>query len=188
MDAVMEQDRVEKAKQAAAKQADSAVPADAAADPSQLDGVEGAADLPAPDPLPKAVEGDTADMIDMLGEYVTRCLYSKPWQLREAAYFKIAIDLQDSKYTGVAPATVLRVCCQTVNMAMGDRIAQVFLSSANVLSAMLELVSEKLPARDLQHALDPILKGAAERLGDGNARCRDGAQGILLEVRGVQAS
>lgn len=66
-------------------------------DASQLAGVEGAGDLPAPDSLPTALEKEAQPVTDLFGgqsDYVARCLYSRAWSLREAAVLKIAHDVE----------------------------------------------------------------------------------------------
>ena len=62
-------------------------------DPSKLAGVENAADLPAPEPLSAAAEKEAGPIIDLFGEYVAQCYYSKTWSLREAAVLKMALEL-----------------------------------------------------------------------------------------------
>ena len=68
-----------------------APPADRA-DPSQLAGVDGAADLPAPDPLASNPGEVATRLLDLFGEYVLRCYLSKAWNLREAAILKMALE------------------------------------------------------------------------------------------------
>ncbi len=42
-------------------------------------------DLAPPEPLSAADAKDTSDLLSVLEEYLVRCLFSKNWQLREAA-------------------------------------------------------------------------------------------------------
>jgi hypothetical protein len=43
------------------------------------------ADLPAPEPLTPADAKDAQPLLDLLGDYTVRAMFSKSWQLREAA-------------------------------------------------------------------------------------------------------
>lgn len=52
------------------------------------------ADLPPPEALSAADAKDAAPLVDLLGEYLARCLYSRTWQLREAALQRLAADLE----------------------------------------------------------------------------------------------
>ena len=46
---------------------------------------KGAGPLGAPEPLSAAAAKDAGDIPEVLGTHLARCLYSKSWQLREAA-------------------------------------------------------------------------------------------------------
>jgi hypothetical protein len=50
-------------------------------------------DLPPPEPLLVADAKDASDLSGVLQEYLIRCLFSKNWQLREAALQHIAMQL-----------------------------------------------------------------------------------------------
>ena len=46
-------------------------------------------DLPAPEALSLADAKDAETLIDILGEYTVQALFSKTWQLREAALMSV---------------------------------------------------------------------------------------------------
>jgi hypothetical protein len=120
-------------------------------------------------------------MMDVCGEYVTRCFYSNTWQLREAALMKVSVDLSEGRLSA-SPGDVLSTVAHMVARASDDRIAQVFLASANALSACMEAVEQKVSKGDIHKALEPVLNKLTFNLGHTNQRCKDAAQGMLLEL------
>ena len=59
------------------------------------------ADLPAPEALSAGGSKDAAPLADLVGEYLARCLYSRTWQLREAALAGLAQDLEAGSMQGL---------------------------------------------------------------------------------------
>jgi centrosomal protein CEP104 len=55
------------------------------------------ADLPAPEALSAADAKNAAPLGELVGDYLSRCLYSRTWQLREAALARLAKDLEAGK-------------------------------------------------------------------------------------------
>lgn len=62
------------------------------ADPSQLEGVEGVEELPAPEPIPSNEHADATPLIDVFGEYVVRCLFSKVSFVLEINFLNICLS------------------------------------------------------------------------------------------------
>ena len=53
---------------------------------------------------------DAAPLADLLGEYLARCLYSRTWQLREAALAGLAQDLEAGSLQGLDGSSGTRQC------------------------------------------------------------------------------
>jgi hypothetical protein len=153
-------------------------PVDAAADPSQLTGVEGAASLPAPDPLAPSVEKEAAPLVEVFGEYVVRCLYSRAWSLREAAMLKMALELQ-SPHQHLARGPALAACATVVQNALTrDRIVNVLVAcSAKLLPAVAAAYAAASGggAQQLAATLDPTVAVLMEKLGDNTPKVREAA-------------
>jgi hypothetical protein len=58
-------------------------------------------DLPSPEALSAAAAKDAGPVVDMLGEYLARCLFSRTWQLREAALAHLAKELAGGSLPGL---------------------------------------------------------------------------------------
>ena len=68
------------------------------------------ADLPAPEALSAGDSKDAAPLADLLGEYLARCLFSRTWQLREAALARLAQDLEAGSLQGPDGSSGARQC------------------------------------------------------------------------------
>ncbi|KAG5188043.1 hypothetical protein JKP88DRAFT_269553 [Tribonema minus] len=132
-----------------------------------LRGVPNLGDLPVPEPLLLKVDSsEVQGLIAVLGEYVARCLYSRAWTLREAAAIK-----------------VLRVGCE-------DKIAQVFLTTVELLKAVVGMAARNKSVRlpQLFSLLEPVVYTLVQKLGDGQARVRDTAMDGLMAVARCRAA
>ena len=150
------------------------------ADPSQLAGVEGAASLTAPDPLSAQTEKDAAPLIELFGDYVTRCFYSKAWNLREAAALKMALDLNANAVQIRGPS--LSSISMLISYVLSrDRIANVIAAVSSkllpaVVSSFVRGTGGSAAARaELATALDPSITNLMEKLGDNTPKVREAA-------------
>jgi centrosomal protein CEP104 len=159
-------------------------------DPSQLAGVDGASDLPAPEPLSAALEKDSAPLIDIFGEYVVRCFYSREWHLREAALLKMAHEVNGGRASG--PHT-FSSCAGVLSTVMArDRITNVFIAaSSKLLPALLSVYAghgpEAVRRPELATVLEPVVAGLMEKLGDNTPKVRETAMAAIVEVRRMNA-
>lgn len=156
------------------------------ADPSRLAGVEGAASLTAPDPLSVAAEKEGAPVLELFGEYVTRCLYSKAWNLREAAALKMALDL-NANTVQIRGASLSSISALISNILSRDRIANVIAAVSSkllpaVVSSFVRGTGGGAAARaELATALDPSITNLMEKLGENTPKVREAA------MKGVEA-
>lgn len=110
-------------------------------------GIPEAESLPDPDEIPAALAKENEQLIQVIGLFFTRCLYSNLWNHRDAAIRKVTMDLD--RYN-VEPRELLDVCSTLVQSGAGDRIAQVALSAFRLLERMLPLAA-KVRKDDLCH-------------------------------------
>lgn len=85
-------------------------------------------DLPAPEPLPLADAKDAEALVEALGEYTVRALFSKTWQLREAALMSIEKVLQ-GEGGGVEHShkgDVFKSLSKALLRSVQDKVANVF--------------------------------------------------------------
>ncbi|CAB1118634.1 unnamed protein product [Ectocarpus sp. CCAP 1310/34] len=149
-----------------------------------LEGVPDLEDLTEPEPLSAKVDlSEVQGLNNLLGDYLTRCLYSKTWSLREAAVLKIKLILPAlEEDPGINSA--LTELCQILRVGFEDKIAQVFLTTLDLLEAVLMSVGACKEARHnhVVAALEPTVATLLKKQGDGQARLRDGAMNGLVAV------
>ena len=136
--------------------------------------------LPAPDAIRPADGKDADDLAGVFGEYVVQCLFSKLWNLREAAIQKIQLELP--RYT-TSPAAVFAAVGKLLSrVADKDKIAQVFVSAVQLLPVVLDHCAEGAGKGGSQAALDGATASLVVKLGDNAPKNRDAAVDALLEL------
>jgi centrosomal protein CEP104 len=163
-----------------------------AADPSALAGVEGAEDLPAPDPLSATGEKEAGHLIDVFGMYLVRCFCSRAWSLREAAVIKMGIELPRLvSQAKLSRVEALQLASTVVaDIALRERIAHVFTAgAARFLPAAIQTAAESGGAggpaarrNDFAHALDPVATAFVDKLGDNTPKVREAAISGLIDI------
>lgn len=159
-------------------------PADESFAPGQhpLQGVPNISELPAPEQLGHMKEfSDQNGITALLGDYRARALFSKVWQLREAAIKKIRLMLAeggfDDNFEKCLPALT------TIGKrGSDDKIAQVMFASLSFLEDFLVKCDYLGIARStLTPLVDSIIAKLVDKLNDGGARIREAvANGIKL--------
>ncbi|CAN0217894.1 unnamed protein product, partial [Phaeothamnion confervicola] len=165
-----------------------------------LEGVPGVDELPTPEALSSRVDlSEVGGLNALLGDYVTRCLYSKAWVLREAAVLKIRLRLpalaalpssavasSPSAGGGTGPGLdqALPQLAQVLRLGAEDKIAQVFLTAGALLGDVLDAATADRTVRHntLVSQLEPVVATLLLKLGDGQTRVRDGAMDGLVAV------
>lgn len=193
LDALIAADEAAQKGQAAAPvppglgQASSSVTAAAAAgggggkvDAAALAGVEGVADLPAPEPVGAKDAKDAARLEGIFGEYVVQCLMAKTWQLREAAIHKVQLEIPH--YTASPQAVLEAVGFLISRVADKDKIAQVFVSAVQLLPVVLDKAAPVVGQAGTTAALDGACTSLTVKLGDNAPKNRDAAVDALLEL------
>lgn len=154
-------------------------PREEAPRPEELSGVPGAADLPAPDKLSPAA-ASAPEVVEVCGEYVARCFFSKSWQLREAALLKVEVDL--TAFEAQPPRVVALVGRLVEVSAKSERVPQVFQAATRLITPLLEHMAPKARRAEVAPALAGAAIALTERLGDSNLRSREAASHALTEM------
>ena len=148
--------------------------------PHPLDGVPNHENLLEPEPLSPVVSQESTKLIEIYGEYIVRCLYSKTWALREAALQKITLDLPR-----VARENGNRNCfaaiAQILNNVGRDKVSQVFLGALNLLQTALVTCND-LMRGEVTSMLSIFTIAIVEKVGDSNGRVRQEAQSTLMKL------
>mmetsp|Transcript_10008 Transcript_10008/g.21825 ORF Transcript_10008/g.21825 Transcript_10008/m.21825 type:complete len:907 (+) Transcript_10008:13-2733(+) len=147
-----------------------------------LSGVPNFEDLGEPDAFP-AAEKDAGELSRLFGEYLTRCLYSKAWNLRDAALQKIVLELNAGTYADEQAGRLLDGLSLVLQRGLPDKHVQVFLSCGPLLHWMCREIfkSNEVRRSQVHMALEPIMSMLADRLGDTNGRVDKMSRDIHLE-------
>lgn len=138
-----------------------------------LSGVPNDEDLSEPEALHANFQKEAEPLIAVFGDYVTRCVYSKSWNLRDAALQKLMLDLQDGVRSEMDPNQLFAAYIHVLKRMIPDKNVQVVLSAASLMQAVSsQLMSRSSPLRrpEVHTALDSLMPLLVERLGDSNTR------------------
>jgi len=139
-------------------------------------------DLGQPEPLSSSFQKEAEPLIELFGEYLTLCVYSKTWSLRDAALQKLTLDLQNGEHQSKDQGRLLAGYVIVLKRMVPDKNVQVFLAAAALLHTVCqELLGRSGPRRAEAHAaLDPLMPLLVDRLGDSNARVDKAARDAHL--------
>ena len=101
-------------------------------------------DLPAPEPLPLADAKDAEALVDAVGEYTVRALYSKTWQLREAALMSIEKVLKGGGVQG-HKGDLFKALSKALLRSVQDKVANVFQLTLQVIIICAACLHVKSP-------------------------------------------
>eukprot|EP00929_Paragymnodinium_shiwhaense_P070119 TRINITY_DN35491_c0_g1_i1.p1 TRINITY_DN35491_c0_g1~~TRINITY_DN35491_c0_g1_i1.p1 ORF type:complete len:827 (+),score=189.47 TRINITY_DN35491_c0_g1_i1:131-2611(+) len=151
-----------------------------------LAGIPNAEELGEPDDLAMAFRSEADPLVAIFGDYLTRCLYSKGWALRDAAIQKLTLGFNDGRYSGFDPVQLLEAFCTILTRMFPDKNVQVFLSGAALAQSVCQMLLSDwdLHRSDTQVALEPLLPLLVERLGEANARAETAARDAYLDLAG----
>lgn len=143
-------------------------------------GIPGYKQLKDPEPLQmgQGAGQEMQGLIDLLGEFFTRCFYSNNWQHRDAAIYVATTKMneftQDDRF-------VFQQCCRLIQAGVTDRKAQVYQSGVKLLSTLLNRSGNMHP-EDCYPMIESVVVSLISKLGDGQQRVRDTASAALLNV------
>ena len=143
-------------------------------------------DLPPPEALSPSDAKDAAPLIDVFGEHLVRCLYSKVWNLRQAAITGM-MELVGAGSLQVDGRTMVHVCCKAVGRCCTDKMVQVYLAGLGMFTVLFDQPAvHTLPRADWLNLLSNLTPHMFSKLGDGNARVREASEAALLATCRLQ--
>ena len=137
-------------------------------------------DLPAPEPLVASDEKDprVQELVDVFGDHLVRCLFSRVWSLRQTGLMQIADVLPQLQVDG---RSVVHATCRVVSRCASDKMVQVFLAAMHLFMKLFERPAVMaLPRAEWAQLLSPLLPVLLLKLGDGNHRVKDATESALL--------
>lgn len=142
-----------------------------------LAGVPNIEDLGEPEAVAAKEKEAAGPVSNFVGDYITRSLFSKQWNLRDAAVQKVLLDFNAGNFDGMDPSDLLKGMCLILKRAVPDKNPQVFLAAIALQQAMCKrLLRGKLRQAEVHKVLEPIMPLIVDRLGDNNARVDKGAK------------
>ncbi|ETW01476.1 hypothetical protein H310_06987 [Aphanomyces invadans] len=151
-----------------------------------FEGLPDCAEMADPEALPDSLLKESAEMVSVIGEYLTTCFYSNVWNHRDAAMRKVTLDLSNSDFTDSHdPHVVLSVVSTMVQSGVSDRIAQVSLTAVTMCDAMLRFAEgHALDPNAVVRVLNNPLVQLVNKLGESQAKIRDEVTASLLQLAG----
>jgi centrosomal protein CEP104 len=151
-------------------------------------------ELPLPEPLAPDDAKESGPMEALLGEFLTRCLYSKSWQLNEAGITAIATAVGSSTPDALprldGDGDALRLLCGIVSQGLKARIPAIAAAALYLLRALVRSAAARgFPSRDLHAALTELLPVVADRACEpSTARTREQAVEALVDISRIKES
>ncbi|KAL1526684.1 hypothetical protein AB1Y20_015386 [Prymnesium parvum] len=156
--------------------------------PEQPRDEEGEPSLPEAEPLSPQDAKDAAIIVEVYGEEVARKLYSKSWNLRQAA----AAQMSGALASLAADARALaQATCKAVGRCAHDKMVQVFLAGMQLFDSLLR--DPRAAALSPSDWSGMVMGNAAivdtfrAKLADGNARVRDAVEAAFLQMARLQS-
>jgi centrosomal protein CEP104 len=109
-----------------------------------LEGIQNLSELPNPEVI-TGKSKDTAEQLGitpLIGEYRTRCLFSKVWALREAAVSKVKLMLADEFETSPGLNDCVKGVAGVLRVGIEDKFSQVFFGSLALLEDFLVVLKK----------------------------------------------
>lgn len=140
-----------------------------------LAGVENAEELPAPEDISSgAASSDLVNKVEELfGDYVTRCLFSQNWVLRDAALCKMTFSLSTQAISDDGGGALFRI----IEFGIVDKNQQVYLSALVLLSSTLAQ-TERAPTNHISRIVSQLL----QKLSDSSRKVVEGSEIALLSL------
>jgi centrosomal protein CEP104 len=118
--------------------------------------------------------------VDLLGEYVAMCIYSKNWQLREAGMQAMETQLSQGGLPKGDHRDEMRHLTKAIGKALKDKVANVFQSGMSNMRTMLDTYGQHVGSRDLASTCSEFVTILMDKTGDNNSRTQStAAEGLL---------
>ncbi|XP_024402111.1 uncharacterized protein [Physcomitrium patens] len=132
-----------------------------------------------PEPLADNVKMEAGPLLSVMDFHHVECLFSKHWQLRDKA-LQFLIDEVSANKLLEEPGPSFRMMNKVLLRTLNDRVANVFNTSLQLLRAVITTYTSTVPHRDLHIASSGFTVILLEKLGDLNARTKEGSFETLM--------
>ena len=146
-------------------------------------------DLSGPESIPAGPDAQASDpFIQLTGEYVTRALFSKSWQLRDAAVIYMTKEAKKGEYDDKGKDVVFKTLSKVVQRGVNDKVANVFMSSVALLKNIIDAYASAVGNSTVQSACQACLPTLIEKLGDNATKVREASKETVLMIAALEDS
>ncbi|XP_069128758.1 mitogen-activated protein kinase kinase kinase 1-like [Argopecten irradians] len=160
---------------------------------------EGEERLPYAEPIPPEHESSAAPWVELLGEDLVSCFFSKSWSIRESGLKHLGKEtravlmrnMSEGRRNSItspvrqdATHKMLECCCQILSFMCLDPVYKVYVASLRTLRTFLSYTPcrDQLQRRRLQHLLKSVLHAIIIKCTDGNRRTSQLSLSTAIEL------
>lgn len=144
-------------------------------------------DLTGPESIPAGPDAQASEpFIQLAGEYVARALFSKSWQLRDAAVVYMTKQAKKGEYDDKGKDVVFKTLSRVVQRGVNDKVANVFMSSVALLKSIIDSYASAVGSSAVQSSCQACLPTLVEKLGDNTTKIRDASKETLLMISSIE--
>ncbi|XP_033738127.1 mitogen-activated protein kinase kinase kinase 1-like isoform X2 [Pecten maximus] len=160
---------------------------------------EGEERLPYAEPIPSEHVSAAAPWVELLGEDLVSCFFSKSWSIRESGLKHLGKETRAVLMRNMAEGRrnsitspvrqdathkMLECCCQILSFMCLDPVYKVYVASLRTLRTFLSYTPcrDQLQRRRLQHLLKPVIHAIIIKCTDGNRRTSQLSLSTAIEL------
>eukprot|EP00128_Syssomonas_multiformis_P014556 Colp12_sorted_trinity150504_noHs@13194 len=129
------------------------------------------------EPLPTGIAENMKSTMQLLGQDVVCCIFSKNWRVREQGLLHLH-SLVGSPFTGDVSG-MLDACCTVLVHTCDDKISQVYRTA---LAVFKHLVTPQIGHKELPMRVKPVVDAIITRCSEGTKRLRDQTLSTILDL------
>ncbi|XP_028404543.1 mitogen-activated protein kinase kinase kinase 1-like isoform X3 [Dendronephthya gigantea] len=143
--------------------------------------------LPHCDPIPSEHIEHSKPWVEMFGEDLVCCLYSKEWNYREKGLQHLCKEMKSiltNENSSLFTERLLSSCCKIIAMMCADPVYPVYVHAVRALRVLLAYMSCRSTAEKgvLQRELSPVLEAIIMKCADSNRRVSSLSTKTLVEL------
>ncbi|OWF34833.1 mitogen-activated protein kinase kinase kinase 1-like isoform X2 [Mizuhopecten yessoensis] len=161
--------------------------------------LEGEERLPYAEPIPPEHVSLAAPWVELLGEDLVSCFFSKSWSIRESGLKHLGKETravlmrnmsEGRQGTVTSPVRqdathkMLECCCQVLSLMCLDPVYKVYVAGLRTLRTFLSYTPcrDQLQRRRLQYLLNPVISAIIVKCTDGNRRTSQLSLSTAIEL------
>ncbi|XP_068726656.1 mitogen-activated protein kinase kinase kinase 1-like [Montipora capricornis] len=142
--------------------------------------------LPHSDPVPASQVELAKPWIEVFGENLVCCLFSREWNVRETALRRLSKDITTLfvEGNGAQNIAAFEACCSLLSMMCGDPVYRVYVAALRTLRVLMTHASypTQEERKHLQKCLFGVVEAVVAKCADSNRRFSALSVKVLLEL------